>query len=262
MLFRSDQVKNMNTSQGDGDTLISTWFDVSTNILRLLTSLTHDNELAANHIIDHRAQPSWTAELLHFLHRTITTQLNFHDIGMDKDLSEKMVHFYYDWTIFTLNIFTNLAESSRFHEVRSVFMNTVIDGSRCALLWLTDWAVTETHAFRDQTIESNEPATEVSPDHRLDRREGESLVTAGNAFILLTCMMRKTSKFREDADQARNIIFGRLPMDVRLTGQGQINFIIKTLTAFCNYYHYSIGDLSAAVIGPVKLLLSELEEMK
>ena len=37
--------------------------------------------------------------------------------------------------------------------------------------------------------------------------------------------------------------------------------MIKTLKAFCNFYHYSVGDLSVAVIAPVVKLIAGLEKI-
>jgi hypothetical protein len=36
----------------------------------------------------------------------------------------------------------------------------------------------------------------------------------------------------------------------------------NTLKAFCNFYHYSLGDLSVAIVAPVGQLITELERMQ
>ena len=41
-----------------------------------------------------------------------------------------------------------------------------------------------------------------------------------------------------------------------------VTFIINTLKAFCNFYHYAIGDLSVAVVAPVKTLIEKLDALK
>jgi hypothetical protein len=41
-----------------------------------------------------------------------------------------------------------------------------------------------------------------------------------------------------------------------------VTMIINTLKAFCNYYHLSLGQLSFAVVAPVKKLIQELEDVE
>jgi hypothetical protein len=38
-----------------------------------------------------------------------------------------------------------------------------------------------------------------------------------------------------------------------------VTLIINTLKAFCNFYHYKMGDLSVAIVTPVKKLIDKLE---
>jgi hypothetical protein len=199
--------------------------------------------------------------------------LTFDDAG--KIVREKKMHFYYDCIIFTLNTLTNIAESSSFQELRKAFLETSVDGDRCALLWLSHWAVVQTEAFREHAREneiSDHRTDSVAreSDNRIDRSEGESLVTAGNCFVLLACMMRETFQGKKDScfltrkleyeeatNQARHIICAQLPGN----GTAGVHFIIQILKAFCNYYHYSIGELSSAVVEPIIRLLSDLENM-
>ena len=41
----------------------------------------------------------------------------------------------------------------------------------------------------------------------------------------------------------------------------RLEFITKTLKAFLNLYHYSVGELSVAVVAPVKHLIEDLNKM-
>ena len=41
-----------------------------------------------------------------------------------------------------------------------------------------------------------------------------------------------------------------------------ITLMIKTLKAFCNFYHFSIGPLSVAIVTPVLKLIKDLENIQ
>ena len=64
----------------------------------------------------------------------------------------------------------------------------------------------------------------------------------------------------EDTSKIRQTILSEMPMDARGRRIG-VTLIIKTLKAFCNFYHYSIGDLSVAIVAPVLKLIRGLESI-
>jgi len=51
-------------------------------------------------------------------------------------------------------------------------------------------------------------------------------------------------------------ILSKLPGDSNIA---KMSFLINTLKAFCNFYHMTVGDLSVAVVAPVKKLMERLE---
>ena len=59
--------------------------------------------------------------------------------------------------------------------------------------------------------------------------------------------------------RARCQILSEIPGD---SPHSSLSFVKNTLKAFCNFYRFSIGDLSVAVVAPVKALLSKLEEIE
>jgi len=239
--------------------------DIFTCVLRTLTSLTHDNDLAATHIVTYLDQErclTGTSLLVLLLSEIIQAQNDMTE-GLlktcEKNLKEKRLQFFYDSFIFTLNILTNIAESSSCHEVRKAFLDTTINGEQIALIWLVQWSLAQTERFRDSVdLDRN------GNDNKMDRSEGETLVTAGNCFILLACLMCRSRRNWEEEDGELKIkqqVKRMICSQFLGTENFMIEFIIKTLKAFCNYYHYSIGELSVAVIAPVTNIISELENM-
>jgi hypothetical protein len=63
----------------------------------------------------------------------------------------------------------------------------------------------------------------------------------------------------ELADKIRFVILEELPGDDR---DAKLAFVKNTLKAFCNFYHFSVGGLSVAVIAPIKELIKKLEVMQ
>ena len=109
----------------------------------------------------------------------------------------------------------------------------------------------------------------------LTKEEEESLVLAGNGFIFLVWFM----KLPQNADEISLCDSNRTSLDLMEHEQKNNNelaitrqqifslmpcskgklYISNTLKAFSNYYHYSIGELSFAVVAPVRKLIIELE---
>jgi hypothetical protein len=88
--------------------------------------------------------------------------------------------------------------------------------------------------------------------------EEENLMIAGNGFVLLVCLLlsQEGNAHGDTTRQLRDIIMANLP------GSGmsdKIAFLKNSLKAFCNLYHYKIGDLAVAVVTPVKNLMLQLD---
>jgi len=58
----------------------------------------------------------------------------------------------------------------------------------------------------------------------------------------------------------RDAILSEMPKDQHGKSTG-VMLMIKTLKAFCNFYHFSIGALSVAIVTPVVKLIAELEKI-
>ena len=107
------------------------------------------------------------------------------------------------------------------------------------------------------------PATNDSGAVELPPGEEANLVTAGNGFVLLAYLLTDGGGGDRDgapsdataATAVRDAILAELP------GAGGVRFAINTTKAFCNFYHFSVGDLSVAVIAPVVKLIRGLEAM-
>jgi hypothetical protein len=133
------------------------------------------------------------------------------------------------------------------------------DSDHMFLSWLTTWLVGETGSFREAVVASTlGNAQSNHADRKLENEEDERLVTAGNGFVLLACLMLHKNGDTQGTTQVRAVrqtILSKLPGD---NAGDKVTFVQNTLTAFCNFYHYSIGDLSVAVVAPVKKLIAEL----
>ena len=94
--------------------------------------------------------------------------------------------------------------------------------------------------------------------------EEDRLVAAGNACVLLACLMTEPEEISEEPESTntiRNLIIEQMPKHEDGSSTG-VTMIINTLRAFCNFYHYSLGELSVAVVTPVKKLIQELEDLQ
>jgi len=160
-------------------------------------------------------------------------------------------------------------------ESLSIESKETILAEKPALQWLSEWLVKETETFRDLIVKGtfgkkNESDTEKtngnqsSEERMLMKHEEESLVLAGNGFVLLACLMKDSSSLttnkRSLSAHVRTNILSKMPSDEDTEVIG-VTFMIKTLKAFLNFYHYSIGDLSVAVVEPVLKLISELKKL-
>jgi hypothetical protein len=273
--------------------------------LRTLTSLTHDNPVAAQQMI---ISNEWTgtengdddndeddvlsdkrgieilAKLVFELEESDSSLLSSsHSNSQSKD--HDMHH--YDCTIFCLNTLANVIEAAGVRRILTEIKIVPKSGRRHSiswLEWLCQWYVKQTETFREELMSigksnngktggtssgssSNNNVARIQEDshEEMQNHEEEKLVAAGNCCVVLACLM--TEPENDDPESSytiRKMIINQMP---RVAGEDDnashgVAMIINTLKAFCNYYHISLGDLSFAILAPVKKLIKELEELE
>jgi hypothetical protein len=225
--------------------------------LKTLTTLTHENASACDQLIeycervgDNSILNSGVEIIFGHLYSTVTER-------SDHNSS-------YDAIIFCLNILTNVAEMTPSSK-RELFLDLLIDEGLKGITWLTQWIVSKTAGFQLAVMKGSFGSTanleSIDETHPTELQSGEegNLVTAGNGFVLLAYLMSDEDNGIATAN-IREIITKELPVD-ESGNSGGIQFMIKTLKAFCNFYHYSVGDLSVAVVAPVIKLIAGLERI-
>lgn len=232
--------------------------EIGLECLRTLTSLTHENEVATRELaVDYR-DLGWNKNTrgLDILARVLCSAVT---TSGQPSGTEKL---RYDAVIFCLNTLTNIVECGGNLSMMATLTFPVPvgdDSDHMFLSWLTTWLVGETGSFREAVVASTlGNAQSKHADRKLENEEDERLVTAGNGFVLLACLMLHKNGDTQGTTQVRAIrqmILSKLPGD---NAGDKVTFVQNTLTAFCNFYHYSIGDLSVAVVAPVKKLIAEL----
>ena len=274
--------------------------DIILSALRTLTSLTHENPLAAEQVLQTRklrwissevgAKLSVEGEtscltgigiILYNLHRMVTAQKeNTSNEKVKGPSDESREKHCYDVVIFCLNILTNVVEMASFrgarrqiYESRLPNEGVGIDGqsSSSSLAWLASWLTDQTTSYRDAVMKGSFGDKGLSLSHGaneprdLEKHEEEYLVTAGNGFILLAYLMKADDEVDAVGDELtmsiRETILSQMPTDEEGRDIG-ITLMIKTLKAFCNFYHFSIGPLSVAIVTPVLKLIKDLENIQ
>jgi hypothetical protein len=266
--------------------------------LRTLTSLTHDNELAAEHMTvcyppcddgddsdndsnsnsnsnsleDHQTVRGVDvlAELVYELEQDKKNTTTDRKSSSNKHDDEALHRF--DCTIFCLNTLANIIEAG---DVRRTLAEiTVVKSSSSLnkqkktrwLKWLCRWLVSQTESFQDAIFgigKHNKNTAKKHQDRELQKHEEDRLVAAGNGCVLLACMMKEPEEISEEPESTntiRQLIVDQLPRNEE--GDAAYILIINTLKAFCNFYHFSLGDLSVAIVTPVKKLIGELQELE
>jgi hypothetical protein len=235
------------------------WGDIALSTLRTLTSLTHENDIAAKeleaplpHVYAERDSSMCGLNVLSQVLHAVAT-MSRDDDGTDSKL-------LYDSVIFCLNILTNVIESGASRRILEIISIKDCAGDNIDFLpWLTRWLVNETRTFQDAVAESTFGSLPSKhEERRLASHEAEKLVTAGNGFVLLSCLMLDDD-YNEGVSRSLEIISKELPGD---TQDIKILYVKNTLKAFCNFYHFSVGDLSVAVVAPVKALILRLEKLQ
>jgi len=278
--------------------------DIKLSALRTLTSLTHENSLAADQMLQaqkirwifseadlpakvSKSEPSEEAEnscltgigvILYNLHRMVMAQkmMNGDKVGSNESRDKHC----YDAVIFCLNILTNVVEVAAFRGARRQIYELRLpsewDGIddqafSSSLAWLASWLTDQTTSYRDAVMKGSFGDEGQSFSHGdneprdLEKHEEEYLVTAGNGFILLAYLMKADDEVDAAGDKMttsiREAILSQMPTDDGGRDIG-ITLMIKTLKAFCNFYHFSIGPLSVAIVTPVLKLIKDLESIQ
>ena len=249
----------------------------STSIaLKTLTSLTHENSVACEQII---CPYRWKITLPAVSQGSTSSQITgldiifsylFKTVSLKQGSNSEQCKSNYDNIVFCLNILTNIVEvvpnpTKSMIEAIVVYEDFLSDDSNLrisGLTWLARWVVSKTSGFQDSVMQGSfgaendgKPAVDIN---ELKAGEEDNLLTSGNGFVLLACLMIDDESF--SSRSIRESIVKELPIDLD-GNSGGIQFMIKTLKAFCNFYHYSVGDLSVAVIAPVVKLITGLEKI-
>jgi hypothetical protein len=232
------------------------WGDVTLDVTRTLTSLTHENAFAASEAakpLEKGKEPCGFHVLANVV-RCATEE--------DGLYSSKLK---YDAVIFCLNSSANMVESGGSREVWTEMMVPSLNENNSEeilyLKWLTEWLVSQTEHFRKDLIDRPDNLAASKPSTRqLDSADQEKLVVCGNGFVFLACLMiNNNSSNLEHTLKTRELILCALPGHDKTN---KVNFLGNSLKAFCNFYTTTIGDLSVAVVVPVKALIAKLEQMQ
>ena len=277
--------------------------DITLSALRTLTSLTHENPLAAEQMLQTQKNLCWISSddsalgtgrfskldsseeadtscltgvgiILYNLHRMVTAQnsMSVNVGGVSNDSRDKHC---YDVAIFCLNILTNVVEMASFRGARRQIYELELPNdaaiSSTSLSWLASWLTDQTTSYRDAVMKGSfgdkgQSLSEgANKPRELQKDEEEYLVMAGNGFILLAYLMKADDEVDSAGDELttniREAILSQMPTDDKGRKIG-ITLMIKTLKAFCNFYHFSIGPLSVAVVTPVLKLIKDLENIQ
>lgn len=261
--------------------------------LRTLTSLSHDNSLAAEQMtecydMDGRGNSEISIRGIDVLMELVfeLEELTSLTTPSLEQATDHEVHRY-DCTIFCFNTLANVIEGAG---VRRILAETMAplrseSGPSCRvtwLRWLCRWLVKQTESFHDDILAIGKTgqqachsrvAQQTSPimesveknkttSKELQKHEEEKLVAAGNGCVLLACLMTEPeSEDPESSATIRRLIIDEMPLLPDGSSSG-VAMIINTLKAFCNYYHLSLCDMSVAVVAPVKKLIRQLEELE
>ena len=255
----------LEVSLSGNDNWPSLYVDTASAALKTLTSLTHENAVASGQMLDSLPWgsdvPTSSQDSISSIHTTgfeIVFRYLFRTVSLmqTRGVQQKMM---YDHTIFCLNILTNTVEmkpDQAKRVIEAIVVEVDCGTQQRGISWLARWIVSMTSGFRESVMKgsfgSNASAT---VDNELKHGEDDNLVTSGNGFVLLAYLM-----IGDDfaSREIRDIILKEMPID-QVGVSGGIQFIVKVLKAFCNYYHYTVGDISVAVIAPVVKLISGLE---
>jgi hypothetical protein len=259
--------------------------DIGLASFRTLTSITHENDLAGIQLTKYYSSKNeglidcnGSVHGIEVLSKILYFLVNVQQETRDRNNTDLV--FYqqnvYDAIVFTLNMLTNVMETSSSHNIRKVMhgLNVKANDNNeplSTLSWLSRWVVSQTSTFQDAVImdcfgERKNDMGEDSQQRDLEHHEDEFLIQAGNGFILLACFLIGGNDNELDLGDVsldkkiREAIMVEMPSDDDGKSRGMA-LIVNTLKAFCNFYRYSIGELSVAVVDPVLKLISKLEKV-
>lgn len=244
--------------------------------LRTLTSLTHENELAADQLTmcKHSSDTETSsirgldilAELVFELERGVENSKAESSIPAASHSSDEDLHRY-DSTIFCLNTLANIIEGPDVRRMLAEMKVVSSSGEILWLKWLCQWLVAQTESFHDAILgmesDNGESSMRTASQRELQKNEEDKLLAAGNGCVLLACLMKEPETISEEPESTniiRRMIIEQMPTNQDGISTG-VTMIINTLKAFCNFYHYSLGDLCFAIVTPVKKLIDELQDI-
>ncbi|KAL7536695.1 hypothetical protein ACHAXR_007342 [Thalassiosira sp. AJA248-18] len=239
--------------------------------LKTLTSLTHENSVACNQIL---SSYHWKIRLPTSSQGSAPSQITgldiifsylFKTVPLKQGPNSAHHSSNYDNIVFCLNILTNVVEmvpNPTKSMIQAIAVSVESNAQTSGISWLAQWVVSRTSGFQNSIMKGSfgtvaEGRSDIDTNE-LKAGEEDNLVISGNGFVLLACLM-----IDEDVFVSKNIrdsVIAELPIGSD-GNSGGIQFMIKALKAFCNFYHYSVGDISVAVIAPVVKLITGLEKI-
>ena len=253
--------------------------------LRTLTSLTHENDLAAEQMtvlhsfgdrensidVDHAGSKGTRgvdilAKLTFELEDRSVVETDKHARAKRRGEMDHESHRY-DSTIFCLNTLSNIIEGPGVRRLLTdVRVITKTGQNILWIRWLCQWLVEQTSGFREAILSIGKKRGSQESHRELQQNEDDKLVAAGNGCVLLACLMTEPQEQLGDSGDEtttaiRKLIMEEMPSDKNGKPTGAA-LIINTLKAFCNFYHFSLGELSVAIVEPVKKLIDKLSELK
>jgi len=255
--------------------------------LSTLTSLTHDNELAAEqmksfhkcHVGSKRARKSGNdvqgiqilADLVFQLEETSLSDSTKGKSTNSKSATDHDMH-HYDGAVFCLTTLANVTEGAGIGRMLAEIEVTLNSGKTSSWLeWLCQWTINRTETFQHEILSIGntskskknivESAAADSTNGEFQQDDVENLLAAGNGCVVLACLITEPDDDDlESSKNVRNLIMKQMPLNSDGSSSG-LSFVVNTLKAYCNYYHMSMGHMSVAVVAPVKQLIVELEEV-
>jgi hypothetical protein len=263
--------------------------------LRTLTSLTHDNSLAAEQmkgfsdcVVDFNNACDTNnniqgirvlAKLVFRLEESPLLNLTNSKRAGSTRLTRASDHdmHQYDGTIFCLTTLANVTEGAGIGRMLMEIKLELHSGKTLSWLeWLCQWLVKQTETFRQEILSIGKTkklkmgsirtaaattTTADSENGELHEEEEEKLVAAGNGSVVLACLITESDDGDpESSISVRNLIKKQMPLNSDGSSSG-LSLVVNTLKAYCNYYHMSMGEMSVAVVSPVRKLINDLEEI-
>ena len=220
----------------------------------LLTSITHENEVAAEQMLGSYKFDDALSKNTKKSGLEIMTGLLFDLVKLQKfnqSGSDEFSKHRYDLIIFCLTTLTNTLEEADIAVALSKLKTG--GGDEHFLEWVTQWIVDQTEPFREKVMSasSNTTASSNNADD-FDETWKENLNTAGNGCIFLACVLTADLIVGDELQIIQQQIFQHSPKAL----------IINTAKAYCNFYHFFMGVLTHEVVTAVKKLLEKLENVE